>query len=103
MTQNQNKIGKVVNINKDDYDVYIGRGSKWGNPYTHKSNTKAKYVVGSRKEAIEKYERYLVNNKELMDSLSELVGKTLGCYCKPKSCHGDILLKHINNINTKMF
>jgi hypothetical protein len=28
-----NVATKVVNLRKDKYDVYIGRGSKWGNPY----------------------------------------------------------------------
>ena len=23
----------VVNLKKDTYDIYIGRGSKWGNPF----------------------------------------------------------------------
>jgi hypothetical protein len=53
-------------------------------------------VVGSRREAIQKFEDYLLSNEELMESLSELKGKTLGCWCKPKSCHGDILLRYAN-------
>lgn len=32
-------------------------------------------------------------NQELMNSLHELGGKTLGCWCRPEDCHGDILLK----------
>lgn len=85
----------VVNMKDSDYDVYIGRGSKWGNPYSHKTGTKAEFVVDTRKEAIEKYREYILNNKELMNSLDELKGKKLGCFCKPKSCHGDILVELI--------
>ena len=86
----------VVNMKDSEYDVYIGRGSKWGNPYTHKkTKTKAEFVVETRAEAISKYREYILNNNELMDSLDELKGKKLGCYCKPKSCHGDILVELI--------
>lgn len=51
----------VVNIHKDNYDIYIGRGSKWGNPYTHikDRNTKATYIVESRAIAIFKYREYI--------------------------------------------
>lgn len=86
---------RIVNLNKEEYDVFIGRGSKWGNPYTHITDkpTLADIIVDSREEAIEKYRDYILNNKELMDSLDELEGKVLGCYCKPLSCHGDILLE----------
>ena len=56
---------KLINIKSGEpYDVYIGRGSIWGNPYTHIKDreTKALYIVGTRKEAISKYKEYLLNN-----------------------------------------
>jgi hypothetical protein len=93
---------KVVHCKKEPFDVYIGRGSKWGNPYSHKEGTLAKYVVGSREEAIAKFEEYLLANENLMEIIGELRGKTLGCFCKPTSCHGDILLKYANAPN-KLF
>ena len=89
-------IPRVVHCKKEEFDVYVGSGSKWGNPYSHKVGTLAEHVVGSRREAIQKFEDYLLSNEELMESLSELKGKTLGCWCKPKSCHGDILLRYAN-------
>jgi hypothetical protein len=93
---------RVVHCKKEEFDVYIGRGiwngekSKWGNPFSHKEETLAEFKVSSRKEAILKFEEYLLSNKNLMDSLEELRGKVLGCWCKPKSCHGDILIKYAN-------
>lgn len=84
---------KVVHCKKEPYDVYIGRGSIWGNPFSHKEGTKALYVVPSREEAIQKYEEWIKNKPELLSRLSELKGKTLGCWCSPKSCHGDVLIK----------
>ena len=69
----------IINI-KDGlpYDIYIGRPSKWGNPFSHKEETIAEYKVRSRKEALEKYREYLLNNEELMNSLdvSEKEGTT---------------------------
>ena len=87
---------RVVHCKREEFDVYIGRGSRWGNPYSHKEGTLAEHVVGSRAEAIQRFEEYLLSNQALMSSLEELKGKTLGCWCKPKSCHGDILLRYAN-------
>ena len=87
---------RVVHCKREEFDVYIGRGSKWGNPYSHKEGTLAEHVVGSRTEAIQKFEEYLLSSEELMGSLEELRGKILGCWCKPKSCHGDILIRYAN-------
>lgn len=75
---------RVVHVNAEPYDVYIGRPSKWGNPYKIG-------IHGSRSEVIAKYRAYLLRNSRLMSSVRELKGKTLGCYCKPEACHGDVL------------
>jgi len=81
-------VCSVVNIkNTEEYDVYIGRPSKWGNPF--KGN--------GRNKDIELYENYISKSKKLMNDLQELKGKTLGCFCKPKKCHGDVLVKLVNN------
>lgn len=83
-------MSKVVHCQKDHYDVYIGRPSKWGNPFTIGKD-------GTREEVISKYREYLNSNQELLSSVSELKGKTLGCWCSPKSCHGDILSELANS------
>lgn len=84
------------NIPKDS--VYVGRPTKWGNPFTHlTSNTTAEFVVGSRKESIDKYKEWLPKQKHLMDSIHELTGKDLVCVCAPKACHADTLLKLAND------
>lgn len=87
----------VVNIKTDDYDVLIMRPSKWGNPYSHLKHSVAQYKVNTRREAIDKYREWILNQPALMNSLNELEGKTLGCVCKPKSCHGDVLIDLIKN------
>ena len=85
----------VVNKNKEPFDIYIGRGSKWGNPFTHIKNkeTKAEFIVDSRSESITKYKEWISNQPELLNALEELRDKRLGCFCKPKACHGDILVE----------
>lgn len=87
---------KVVNLKMSAYDIFIGRPSKWGNPFSHNENTSAEFKVANREEAIEKHKEWIKSQPELMDSLHELKGKTLGCYCKPKKCHGDTLVLLVN-------
>mgnify|MGYP003564749057 CR=1 FL=1 len=78
---------KVVHCKKEKYDVYIGRGSKWGNPFKIG-------VHGNRYEVIAQYEAYLINKRpDLINALPELENKILGCWCKPLKCHGDVLKK----------
>ena len=79
-------ITKVVNCKTTKHDVYIGRPSKWGNPFSIGKD-------GTRSEVIEKYKRWIREQPELMEALSELEGKTLGCWCKPLKCHGDVLVE----------
>lgn len=75
---------KVVHCKKEAYDIYIGRPSKWENPFRIGKD-------GTREEVISKYEAYIMNKPDLIQALPELIGKTLGCHCKPNACHGDIL------------
>lgn len=91
---------RVVNKYKEPYDIWIGRGSKWGNPFTHLplGETKAQYQVATREEAIARYRDYICDNPALIADLTELVGHRLGCVCKPQSCHGDILVRLIEDI-----
>ena len=100
------KLTKVVHCKKEPYDVYIGRPSKWGNPFTHlDDSTQAQFKVGSRKEAIEAYRKWITqgDGQHLLKDLHELRGKTLACWCKPKSCHGDILVDLVNKETEKLF
>ncbi len=89
--------GKVVHCKKEPYNVYIGRPSKWGNPFKIGCD-------GTREEVIEKYEEWLIGARSswmerpsLEEAKKELKGKVLGCWCKPNACHGDILMRFINH------
>ena len=96
----------VVHFKKYAHDIYIGRPSKWSNPYTHKDleNTQAKFQVATRHEAINGYVHYL-NESGLIKDLDELRGKVLGCWCckepsdgleKTLVCHGQVIAKILN-------
>ena len=76
----------VVHFRKNAYDLYIARPSRWGNPYRIGPD-------GDRTEVIEKYRAWLLQQKDLMAEIADLHGKTLGCWCRPYSCHGDVILE----------
>jgi hypothetical protein len=76
-----------VHFQKEPFDVFIGRGSKWGNPFPIRKDR-------TRKQAVDMYEKWIKLKPELMESLHELEGKVLGCWCdKEELCHGDVLIK----------
>ena len=86
---------KLVHCKKEAFDIYIGRKngkleqSKWANPYIVG-------IHGNREKVIQKYSLYIRKVPELMNSLHELNGKTLGCWCAPLACHGSILIELFN-------
>lgn len=83
---------RVVNVRggNEDWDVYVGRPSKWGNPFKPGRD-------GTREEVIQMYRKWLLLNPTLYVALRELKGKDLGCWCAPKPCHADVLLEYANN------
>ena len=75
------------------HHVYIGRGnkfigavdSKWKNPFRLKDY--------NREDSLLLYTYKVRNNMLLMNSLPELEGKTLGCFCPHDvHCHGQVLI-----------
>lgn len=73
--------------------IYIGRPSRWGNPFVVGQD-------GTRQQVIEKYREHLwvlIKNGDItLDDLMSLRGKQLACWCKPQACHGDVLAKAID-------
>lgn len=92
-------MATVVNKYKEEYDIYIGRGSVWGNPFSHLPETKAQYVVKDRDQAVAAYRQYLWHQMDhgfiTTAMLRDLDGKRPGCFCKPQSCHGDVIVKAV--------
>ena len=96
MTSTTKPLARAVNIRAEPYDVYCGRGrggteTKWGNPFKQ----------GSQDQNVrdfEAYLRYCIRTGEFTPKdLQELEGKRLGCFCKPKPCHADIIADAVNN------
>jgi Domain of unknown function (DUF4326) len=65
--------------------VYIGRGTKWGNPFVITKEC-------TREQAVAKYRAALWKNKQLLGEVVELRGKSLLCFCAPQACHGHVLV-----------
>jgi hypothetical protein len=80
---------RVVHCKRERHHVYIGRPSKWGNPFVVGKH-------GARRECIALYESWLREKAELFAALDELRGMVLGCWCAPRPCHGDVLVRLAN-------
>lgn len=83
---------RIVNLRKEKYDVYIGRPSQFGNPFEIGRD-------GTRSEVIEKYKVWFyerLENPQYKNQVLQLKGKTLGCFCKPSACHGDIIVDYLD-------
>ncbi len=85
----------VLNIHRDVIPkeaVFIGRPSAYGIPFSVKQY--------GRERCIKLYERWVRSQPMLMQQIrSELKGKDLVCYCSPKHCHGEVLLKIANEVS----
>lgn len=94
------KIVVVHYKHGDPYDVYVGRPTKWGNPFTVEK--------WGREIALEKYAHWILEFEQdwlVKAAIEELQGKVLACWCAPKKgltlvdevvCHGQILVKLSN-------
>ena len=90
-------LTRVVNKRKEKFDVYIGRGSLFGNAFIIGTD-------GTREEVIEKYRKWF--HKRLKDDwfvreVHALQGKRLGCFCAPLPCHGDVIKEYLDSLPPK--
>lgn len=87
----------LVNVSRyESEDVrMIDRTTQFGNPFRLDEDG-GEYT---RKESVEKYRDWFENkiqdDPEFRKSVEELRGETLGCWCKPKACHGDVILEYL--------
>lgn len=83
---------RVLNVRRDGRPpgaAFIGRPSKWGNPFVIGRD-------GTRAEVVARYRAWLCERPELLAALPELHGRDLMCFCAPAACHGDVLLALAN-------
>lgn len=98
-------VTTVVNIKASKCTVYIGRSGKgktsiWGNPYIIGMSIPGVTTKATRKQVIDQYEKLMIAriNRDAgywLTELKKLKGHTLGCFCKPHACHGDVLVRLI--------
>jgi len=83
----------VVNKYKEKYDVYIGRPSIFGNPFSVKEY--------GREGCIARYKEYfykrIKEDVKFKEEVLKLKDKVLGCFCKPLACHGDVIKEYLDN------
>lgn len=80
----------VVHYRYQSYDMYVGRPSKWGNPFRVGPNQ-------THADVIAKYRDWICSQPQLIeDAKRELRGKVLGCWCAPRPCHADVLAEIAN-------
>jgi hypothetical protein len=86
-----------VNWN-DPYDFLITRDTIFGNPFSHKLNTKAEYKVATKRESIDKFRDYFNSNKKLQEACKILKDKRIACQCPSGSyCHGDVYVDFLDS------
>ena len=111
MTEDETEVGIEVGIDpggtrvghwkRDACDVYIGRGSRWGNPYVPLGwGRRSKHAVIEHADPLGAYEAHVRASPQLMAALPSLRGKALGCWCvrlgspsTPERCHGHVLAR----------
>lgn len=103
-------VNKATYASSTPYQLYVGRGSVLGNPYTSKDldKTKAKYQCVNKEEALSNYRKYLLEkikekDKDIcaeLNTIHTLAIKhkcDLVCYCAPKKCHADIIKEIVSS------
>ncbi len=79
--------------------VYVGRPSRWGNPFSVQELGRAEAMRRFR----ELFER-TAHRKKFRYPLADIAilrGKDLGCWCRPdEACHADILIEFANRLSS---
>lgn len=93
---------QLVNRHTHTRTVYIGRGTKWGNPYSVSQfgeSAMARYLLYflDRLKGVREYPAEI-----WIDALLGLEGSVLVCSCAPKPCHGDTIVCWLEAINERM-
>jgi len=92
MTEPQTKVANLRHT--DDYDQRIDRRTKFGNPFPIDD-----YDENGRERCIKDCREYIYNkldsDPEFREAVESLDGKTLACWCKPKDCHGDVIVDYL--------
>ena len=91
-------VPRVLNLRRDRVghcDLFIGRGSPWGNPFRIGRD-------GDRSAVLRRHERWLRDQHHLLRRIGELRGRNLVCFCAPLGCHGHLLLRLANGTRDEL-
>lgn len=99
---------RIVNIKDSPCDIYIGRSRKgfhFGNPFSSKRSAISKIGADSVEESIQMFRDWLKGERFcdveqprrvwILENIESLRGHTLGCFCRPGPCHGDVYLEFL--------
>lgn len=87
---NMREVGRSGEI------VRIDRQTRFGNPFRLEKDG-GDYT---REESVRQYRKWfnaqLDDDDEFREAVHSLRGETLGCWCTPKLCHGDVILHYLH-------
>lgn len=93
IVSNRTRLVNLHTTKEGDY-IFIGRPSKWGNPFI-------KGRDGTRQQVCDKYDNWfrdqIRTNSTFRKEIEELKGKVLACYCVPQRCHGQTIINYLNS------
>lgn len=88
---------RVVNLRRSEFDVYIGRAGHGQDGYFGNPFPVSKYGL----DALPRFRHYFATRLEVDPEFRRRVlalrGKKLGCFCKPRPCHGDVIAEWIDS------
>ena len=86
-------IGRADYGNSDMNNTPVGEPGWLGNPYPKGDHGREKCIELFREDFVER----LQADPGFRSAVENLQGKTLSCYCKPKACHGDVILEFLED------
>lgn len=97
---NLNKYRSINEFRLKTSGIYCGRPSVLGNPYPITKSEERDEVIA--KYRVWLWEQIQNKNKEILTELEKMNEETvLGCWCSPKFCHCEIIIKAWNWLNNK--
>ena len=101
------EMTNVVNLRRGAYDVYIGRRGhsqtgEFGNPVAvGRACPECGNIHRTGGSTLRCFARYMYKRMKHDPSWAQKVenlrGKTLGCFCKPAPCHGDVYAVYLDS------
>jgi len=92
---------EVVNGNEEECDVWVDRRSRFGNPFKIEDFTDEFSSKRARRLVVELYAQWFLHkvaaDEEFKEAVEELELKKLGCHCKPKDCHADVIATYLDH------